>query len=422
MMNLFWPLIAVLVVLALLFVWWPWLKKSRSQSLTAPDRNRQNIDIFKQRVVELELELEQGNLDQASFDALRQELEQTLLQEVDEEEVQHTDSQAGMLWLPIGMTVLVPLLSVNLYLQWGASEQLAMPKQAMAEESHPETGHDMAGIDGQVAALRARLEAEPDNSQGWFTLGRSYLTLQRYDDAYWAFGKVAELVGEHAEILSQQANALYFRNNRQVTAKVQAIIDRALELDPQDPGTLGLMGIAAFESGQYQKSIEHWQALINSDRPNVNREGLLDAIGQAKQQLSARGDTYQPAVAEPSVAPDAAAVTLKVLVALDDSLKGDLAPETIVFVTAQYVSGPKMPLAAARLQVRDLPTLVTLDDSMATGPMAKLSSAKQVQVRATVSLSGSPGAKPGDMLGSVSPVQVAGNDKLVKILINQVVK
>ncbi len=428
MMNIFWLMLAALVLLALAFVWWPWLKRSESQSLgsTAIDRDRQNIDIFKQRVAELERELSQGNLDQASFDALKQELELSLLQEVDEPaaQVEPSSAQEKSILIPLGMTLLVPLLSVFLYLQWGASDQLMLPRQVQTE-NHPDSGHDLEGIDAQLSALRTRLEAEPGNSQGWFTLGRSYLTMERYQDAYWAFGKVAELVGEHAEIISQQAQALYFLNNHQVTAEVQTIIDRALELDAGDPGTLGLIGIAAYESGQFKKAIDIWLQLIEGDRPNVNREGLQQAVVQAKAQLAQQGVEYQPQTnTSMASTPDnaAPAASLKVLVELDRSLKDSASPDTTVFVYAQAVSGPKMPLAVAKLQLRDLPTLVTLDDSMAMGPMAKLSSVEQVQVRATVSRSGTPGAKPGDIQGVVSPVKVAGNDELIKILINEVVK
>jgi cytochrome c-type biogenesis protein CcmH len=426
MMNILWSLLVVLVGLAMVFIWWPWLRKPNPQqgAGVAVDRDGLNVDLFKQRVAELQQELDQDNLDQVTFDQLTQELEQNLLQEVDEQPAlaaKDTAAQERSVWVPLGMTLLVPLLSFYLYSQWGSSDLLAMPRQ-QASAAHPDTGHDLQGIGTQVAALRARLEAEPGDSQGWFTLGRSYLTLERYEDAYRAFGKVAELVGEHAEIISQQAQALYFLNNRQITAEVQQMIDRALELDAGDPNTLGLLGMSAFESGQFEKAIGYWQQLIGSDRPNVNRDGLRQAIAQAKTQLEQRGIVYQPASAVADNAAAATAVSLKVLVELDPALKNSMAPETTVFISAQALQGPKMPLAAVRLQLRDLPAMVTLDDTMAMTPMAKLSSVDQVQVRATVSLSGTPGAKPGDILGVASPVQVAGNDALIKILINEVVK
>ncbi|HEY5718664.1 MAG TPA: c-type cytochrome biogenesis protein CcmI [Motiliproteus sp.] len=412
-MTLFWILVTLITLASLLFVWWPVLV--RRQRLAAPDRNTQNVAIFKERVSELEEEMARGNLDQNSFAELKRELELNLLQEVSDQPEPQL-KQDKELWVPVTLSVLVPVLSIYLYLQWGASTELAMPRQQQAQQ-HPETGHDMKGIDQQVANLRARLEANPTDSQGWFTLGRTYLTLERYEEAYNAFVTVGELVGEHAEILSQQAQAIYYGAGHQVIPEVEQLIDRALALDPNDPGTIGLLGITSYESGQYVEAIEYWQRLLSSDKPNINRMGLQSAISQAQEQLRLQGIDYQVQPVAPAVSAE-----LKILVELAPELVGKASPDTTVFVLAQAVAGPRMPLAVAKLQLGELPTLVTLNDSMAMGPMAKLSSVEQVQIKAMVSRSGTPGAKAGDMEGIVTPVAVHGNSEVIKVLIDQLVQ
>ncbi len=411
-MVLFWSLAALILALSLVFFWWP-LKTGRGERIEDVDRNKLNVQIFKDRVGELEEELKQGNLSQENFEELKAELEKNLLEEVEETGTQgHRANTRG---LSIVLSIAVPALALVLYLQWGASDRLAMPPQQQA--AHPNSQHSAGGMEEQIAALKARLEQNPNNSQGWFTLGRTYLTLQRYQEAYDAFGKVGEIVGEAAEILSQQAQALYFLNNRQFTPQVEGIVRRALELDPEDPATLGLLGIYAYERGQYQEAIEYWQRVIRGQRPNANIEGLKSAVEQARARLAEQGIEYT--VEEPVAA---AAAEVKVLVELDAKLAEQVSPDTTVFVFAQAVQGPRMPLAAARLQVKDLPTLVTLDDSMAMGPMAKLSSQERVQIRATVSRSGTPGAKTGDLSGMVGPVPVKGGQEVVKVMIDQVVQ
>ncbi|MFT6915504.1 MAG: cytochrome c-type biogenesis protein CcmH [Motiliproteus sp.] len=423
MMNFFWPILVVLVLCALAFIWWPWLR-NRAQiapDKAALDRNQLNVNLFKQRTAELELELAQGSQDQAAFEALRFELEQNLLQEVDDTPTPEHNAQQRQVWIPLAMTLLVPLLSFYLYLELGSSALLPQSGQTV-QAANLKAGNDLSAIEAQVSALEARLETEPDNAEGWFTLGRTYLSLQRYQEAYRALAKVGELVGEHPEIISQQAQALYFFNDHQMSPAVQQHIDRALALDPQSPGALGLLGISAYETGQFKKAIDIWRGLISSDHPGVDAQRLGQAIQEATRQLAQQGIEYAPQTSEPQQAATgspAATASLRVLVELDPALKGSVAPDTILFVYAQAVTGSKMPLAAARFKVSDLPVRVTLDDSMAMGPMAKLSSAEQVQVRATISFSGTPGAKPGDILGVVSPVSVPGNDELIKILINE---
>ena len=75
-----------------------------------------------------------------------------------------------------------------------------------------------------------------------------------------------------------------------------------------------------------------------------------------------------------------------------------------------------MPLAAARVQVRDLPLEITLDDSLAMMPAMRISNFEQVTVGARVSRSGNPVASSGDLTGEVSPVSVQGAG-LVEVVI-----
>lgn len=439
-MFFLWLLTLVLILLALVFIWWP-LWRRRQSDRVALDRNQQNINIFKGRMAELKEEFEEGNLEQATFDELQKELEQNLLGEVDEKPVA-TMSSGRALWAPISLSLMVPVAAFVMYLQWGASDRLALPPEPEQAANHPSSNHNDQSMAVQVEKLRSRLESTPDDAQGWFTLGRTYLALEQFQEAHDAFATVTQIVGEHAEILSQQAHSLYMLYGHQMSADVQALIDRSLELDAEDPGTLGLLGIYAYETGRYVEAIETWQSIIDSERPNVNRQGMQSAIDQALQQLAQQGIDYQPTAVADGRADDSAdnnsdnnsdnnadnnadnpaLASLRVEVTLSPELVGRTQPNQVVFIYAQAAQGPRMPLAVAKMKVSDLPARVTLDDSMAMGPMAKLSSVDQVQIKATVTQSGTPGAKSGDLLGTFGPVVVAGHDSLIQINIDQIVQ
>jgi cytochrome c-type biogenesis protein CcmH len=79
-----------------------------------------------------------------------------------------------------------------------------------------------------------------------------------------------------------------------------------------------------------------------------------------------------------------------------------------------------MPLAAFKLQVKDLPTDFRLDDSMAMAPQAKISSAAEVIVTARISKSGDPVPRSGDLEGSSAPVKPGTGG--IKLEISDVVK
>ena len=94
-------------------------------------------------------------------------------------------------------------------------------------------------------------------------------------------------------------------------------------------------------------------------------------------------------------------------------------PEDTVFIFARASDDPRMPLAIARKQVKDLPVKVTLDDSMAMSPGMTLSKFKQVIIGARVSKTGEAMPQSGDLSGSstaIQPSEVTG----VKITIDQI--
>jgi len=96
-------------------------------------------------------------------------------------------------------------------------------------------------------------------------------------------------------------------------------------------------------------------------------------------------------------------------------------PNDTVFIYAQSLSGPKMPLAIVRKQVFELPVAVSLTDAMAMMPNMKLSNFEQVKLLARVSKSGDAMQQPGDLIGVIE--QVALNDKSPhKVVINSQVK
>ena len=78
-----------------------------------------------------------------------------------------------------------------------------------------------------------------------------------------------------------------------------------------------------------------------------------------------------------------------------------------------------MPLAARRLQVKDLPLSITLDDSMAMMPAMKISMFGELIVGARISNTGNAIAQDGDLY--VEQENVKHGD-VVSLSINQVLK
>ena len=110
-----------------------------------------------------------------------------------------------------------------------------------------------------------------------------------------------------------------------------------------------------------------------------------------------------PAAAE--AAAPAAAAGLSGQVSLAAGVGERVAPTDTVFIFARAATGPRMPLAILRKQVRDLPLAFTLDDSMAMTPAMRLSAFPEVVVGARVSRSGNAAPQPGDFEILSDPVR-----------------
>jgi len=133
------------------------------------------------------------------------------------------------------------------------------------------------------------VDEQPQNPLALQALAEAYSAGGLYADAVQTLDKLLALVGEDAEVLGAKANALYYRDGRQMTAETQALMAQTLALAPFEPQTRMLQANDAYLHGRYQEAIDHWQALLAQPRAEINREALLNAIGKAESKLNESG-------------------------------------------------------------------------------------------------------------------------------------
>jgi cytochrome c-type biogenesis protein CcmH len=131
--------------------------------------------------------------------------------------------------------------------------------------------------------------------------------------------------------------------------------------------------------------------------------------GELKPQAAAPIQEQERTQAQASKLTVSGTVTLAV------SLLKNVQPTDTVFVVARPPTGSRMPLAALRVQVKDLPLHFTLDDSMGMSPNVKLSNAGKVIVSARVSKSGNAIPEKGDFSGETAPVMVGAKGLVIEI-------
>jgi len=423
MMLEFWLIATGLTVLALAFVIPPLLRKNLP--LTEIDRNAINIAIYKERLAELT----QENLTPEQYTQAQQELDKTLLQEYQAD--RPLTQPARAIWTALVIAISIPALAVGSYWKLGAP-QLLVAETPVTNLTQPEKEHLPDNFDDMVNKLAARLQQQPDDAKGWYMLARSYSALKRYQEAAQAYNQVLTRVGEQdPQLLTDFAEALALANEGKLTGQPTILLTAALELDPNHQQALWLAGFAAAQKQDYLAAIDYWQRFLKQLPANEveARQALEKQIADARQlaqiqdEESSPATTTTPAATISSSSNSAATTTatqLKVEVRLDPTLQAQVKPTDTVFIYARASQGPPMPLAIVKKSASELPTQVTLDDSMAMVPAMKLSNFQEITVLARISSSGLATPQPGDLQGQVSQVNLAKPDK-VEIVINEIV-
>lgn len=386
----FWLPAGLLLLTALAFLLIPVLRIRKLQA--EEDRTALNVTLYQERLQELENQLQAGVLDQAQMEAGRAEAARELLD--DTEGVQRRSSVLGGK-IPLISALLVPVLGVALYLHWGAVDEVVQTRQMAAAQPQ--------SIEEMTARLEQTVQQQPESAEAWYFLGRTYMAQERAGDAAKAFERAVEIAGRAPELLGQWAQALYFAEGKQWSEQMQALTDEALKADPQEVTSLGLLGIAAYESQRYADAVSYWERLVAVlPEQDPSRAAIAGGIERARQQM---GEGEQPsAAAEPSAKVHA----LEVSVSLSPEVQQNVQPDDAVFVFARALSGPPMPLAVKRLKVSDLPMQISLSDVDAMMPELKISRFDQVQLVARVSRAGN--ATQGEWTGQTGPVASTSRD------------
>ncbi|MFZ0791984.1 MAG: c-type cytochrome biogenesis protein CcmI, partial [Chromatiaceae bacterium] len=212
-MTIFWILAAGLMGLAILFVVVPLLRPAHTDR--PPDQDALNLQVFQQRLAELDSDLATGFLGQAQYDAARHDLERELLYDLDGGPTSGSRSprsQPGRApWLAALLALAVPVGATIAYLQLGDSAIITRVESVAGNAQAP-----MAGADGQqvppldvlVQGLAERLEQNPDNLDGWLMLGRTYFAIKQPAKALGAMERAYKLAPKQANVIIAYAEAL----------------------------------------------------------------------------------------------------------------------------------------------------------------------------------------------------------------------
>ena len=359
-------------------------------------------------------------------------------------------------WEPLALAAAVPLIALSLYRAWGdpttiGSATVPSDGIAAAHAVASSTGNRNGGdLDAAVARLRARLESNPEDVDGWRLLAQAYefqgdtvqanaarsragisggatmnvepapvpdaqtarLIEQAQDfrrrrdftRAAAAFAELERRSAMNADLWADYADVLGGSQGR-LDEQAARCIEAALRLDPRHVKALWLRASLQTDRREHRAALATWQliaTLIPEDSPDARiiaanlaeARSMLAAVGRSSDGVDVSAADIGSSGTEVS---HPAAAVLRGDVRLDPRWRNRVTPGSVLLIYARAADQGGPPLAIWRGPAGEWPVRFSLGDGDAMIPGRRLSDFKRVVLEARVSRSGDALTRPGDL-------------------------
>lgn len=369
--------LSIVTLLACLAVIYPWLKKQ--QSLYS-DSNRLKV-LFTDKLNELDADLAQEKLSADEYNGLKQELTEQLAIELRE----HSDGQQKSMsrkwiWFLPPLTLVATFVIYKLQHKPAQMEQWFNAQQVVSEVGKKilmgDGPSNRAEMESFYLGLRGQLNRSPDDSTGWFLLGRVGYSLGYLNEAVAAFEKSLALDANNYSTNMSYAQALITQGEDSALRQAARIYAKVLKNNAEDAEALTMSGFIAMQLEQPKMAANFWQRALKYLPANDSRRG---AIVQTLDEMQASKND------EPTQQTDDASTnqTLLVNLALSATTQASLTQFKYLWLFARSgQAGPPAAVRRIKLQEVEFPLQVKLSDADAMMPVLTLSTLQEVVVTA----------------------------------------
>ncbi len=306
-----WLILTIMTSAAAIWLSVPLIRRfDRLQAESARD-----IEVYRDQLREVEGELRQGLIDNTQAEMATVEIKRRILAADRPQRAVMPKLTGGERNVAIVcVTGIVVLGSVVLYAVTGspdlASRQegaegfgIAERTQRSDTEGEAPPQANLPSVEEMIQRLTARLSQNPKDTEGWRTLGWSYLNIGRFHEAAEAYARAIALNPDIVELRADRIEALVESANGVVTSEAKAAIEDILKRDPKNTQARFFRGLAEEQQGDKASALAEWSELLkdtNSDESWATE--LQNRISELRRDIrindGSLAEEQKPAITE----------------------------------------------------------------------------------------------------------------------------
>jgi cytochrome c-type biogenesis protein CcmH len=224
-----------------------------------------NVIIYKDQLKEIDRDIDRSLLNNEDGEALKAEIQNKIEKTISNNlfpstNIKKTTIKGPNITSAITIVGIIPFLSIGLYSYLGSPE---IPDQPFSKRQlDPPINKPNKQMVLLVKELKKRLYKNPKELKGWILLGRSLVSLKRYQDASNAFKKAFRIAPNRSDLAASAAETAVMAMNGKFNHEIRYFFKAAQKLNPREHKALYYLGLDAFLLKKYSVAIQYWVDLI----------------------------------------------------------------------------------------------------------------------------------------------------------------
>ncbi|MDJ0981786.1 MAG: c-type cytochrome biogenesis protein CcmI [Kiloniellales bacterium] len=265
---LLWFVFAAMAVAAAGLLVWAFLRQPAAPGARAD----YELEVCRAQLLELDRDLERGVVTRDEVEAAKLEIQRRMLAADAGREAKAAAAASPLdRALPAVLGALLPLAALGIYAWLGSPGATGPAPGPVAERAAPgQAQSDLPDIQTMITRLKGRLAEQPQDIDGWITLGQTYMAIGRYPEAVDALDRALEIRDDLPFVNAARGEALVFAAEGRITPDARAAFEKTLETDPGEPRARFYLAMAAEQDGEPRKALEGLAALLSDAPPGAD--------------------------------------------------------------------------------------------------------------------------------------------------------